>query len=442
MDQIQKALNTLEIAHMMGQVDNETIEKARNKSGLYSDTTYNRKKGRANQPYNKRSDMEGHFKGETSTGKKFDVRHEAEHENHKEFTSEEHKEVAEKHRKMVSSVHSEEQKDYHRKQAEEHERMGKEKSKNDILNDYDKKEADKHFIQLANRFKNEPLSLVEHFAVKMKEDYFKDHSGSTSHDTSSAKFDRNRIAGMEEYLKNRKEEESKKEDKKEPYDGKKALKEFQDRDDAVMQKITPEQRKQARKEWEDAGAKEDWHDFLDKYAEKYGKKDLTTRVKENEDRKKRISIEEHRKNETAFMESLKKEKTSEGINKRFKEISNDQKYIDMPTNRQNYIADYADELESKLKDDFSSAVKSAMFPKTYTDKPKEKQPYHKNDGLDVFRDIAMKVKDAREFIDKTREIKGVPDKIANKFAEKYGKGGILSMEKTSQNFIDEVKGSK
>ena len=38
MDQIQKALNTLELAHMMGQIDNETIEKARNKSGLYSDT--------------------------------------------------------------------------------------------------------------------------------------------------------------------------------------------------------------------------------------------------------------------------------------------------------------------------------------------------------------------------------------------------------------------
>ena len=59
--------------------------------------------------------------------------------------------------------------------------------------------------------------------------------------------------------------------------------------------------------------------------------------------------------------------------------------------------------ETKNIDGFSSAIKSAMFPKTYTDKPKDKQPYHKNDGLDIFRDIAMNSKDAKEFIDKTRE---------------------------------------
>ena len=129
MDKIQKALTILEIAHMMGKVDDETIEKARNASGLYSNTLHNRKLGRANQPYNKRSDMEGHFKGETSSGKKYDVRKPIEHEDHNDFTAQDHREVAEKHRSMVNSVHSEEQKDYHRKQAEEHERMGKEKSK-------------------------------------------------------------------------------------------------------------------------------------------------------------------------------------------------------------------------------------------------------------------------------------------------------------------------
>lgn len=49
--EVKKAMVVLEIGHLAGQVDKDTIEKARSKAGVYSDTHQNRKLGRVGQRY-------------------------------------------------------------------------------------------------------------------------------------------------------------------------------------------------------------------------------------------------------------------------------------------------------------------------------------------------------------------------------------------------------
>lgn len=411
MDLIQKALNTLEIAFLNGNISKDEIEKDRNASGLYSDTLYNRKKGRANQHYNKRGEAEGHFKGETSSGKKYDVRKPVDHEDHKDFTAQDHKEVAEHHKKMVESSHGE-QKDYHRKQVEGHEKK-REGDSHDGIEEKIKKVFPKGFDVTHN---------VNHGGVNIRgereDNYWVNISQKKDGEYHIMMGEKGKEAGNAGISMNT----------------------------FYNKTLTKEEVKEFNPENIIKKDKEGGEKIRKEFEEKYEKE--RSRVKENENRKRMIPIEEHRKNEDEFKDSLKSEKTAEGVDKKYKEISNNQKYIDMPANLQNYIADYADEVESKLKkenskkekkdDGFSDAVKFAMFPKTYTDKPKKKESYHKNDGIDIFRDVAMHAKDVKEFINKVRDIKGVPPDVAQKFADKYGKGGILSMEKTSQNFIDEV----
>ena len=67
---LQKALHTLELAHMAGQIDKETIEKARSQAGVYSNTYQNRKLGQVGQKY-----KEGDKKQETPQSKESDSTH-------------------------------------------------------------------------------------------------------------------------------------------------------------------------------------------------------------------------------------------------------------------------------------------------------------------------------------------------------------------------------
>lgn len=67
MDELRKALNTLEIGHLEGSVSRETIEKARSQVGTYSNTYQNRKLGRVGQKY-----KEGDKKEEVSEKRESD----------------------------------------------------------------------------------------------------------------------------------------------------------------------------------------------------------------------------------------------------------------------------------------------------------------------------------------------------------------------------------
>jgi hypothetical protein len=64
--------------------------------------------------------------------------------------------------------------------------------------------------------------------------------------------------------------------------------------------------------------------------------------------------------------------------------------------------------------------------------------------LSEFVDIAKKSKDGKDFIKRSREIKGVDPKVSQLFFDKYGKKGgkDLSMQEAAQNFVDVAKKEK
>lgn len=70
MDELRKALNTLELGHLEGSVSRETIEKARSQAGVYSNTYQNKKLGRVGKKY-----TEGDKKQENPQDKEGDSTH-------------------------------------------------------------------------------------------------------------------------------------------------------------------------------------------------------------------------------------------------------------------------------------------------------------------------------------------------------------------------------
>lgn len=85
---------------------------------------------------------------------------------------------------------------------------------------------------------------------------------------------------------------------------------------------------------------------------------------------------------------------------------------------------------------FDKVIEGTKNIKTYSE-PKKKQSYHKNDGLDIFRDLAASSSSVSEFMGKVRDVKDVPLEISKKFFNKYGKG--KDPQSASEAFMQDVR---
>lgn len=494
MDEIIKAMNTLEVAFINGQISKDEIEKARNASGLYSDTLYNRKKGRAGHPYNKRSDMEGHFKGETSSGKKYDVRNHAGHDDYKNFTAQEHAEVAEHHKKMIGSSHGE-QVSHHKDQAirhgiksnvkrlesipiEEH-RKNEETFKNSLKAEKTKEGIDKKFKEISNdpkyidmpaNLQNDIADYADEVEEKLKEDpkkegrrpireledltpsemsfdeYLRLKGAKGSYSGSESEKNQYRIA-YNKTKKEKSENKSPKEDSglKEKVDYFKTLNKEDKKKyyDTLNNEWIPESDKEIRKLKDRFTVNDTNMIKIHEQHNKFLKQQLLPAIEremKNEPKKEVNSLTAEIKgdNITSYSDNKGNKFTFKKVKEGFDIFKNGER-INAGAKTKGDIKQAIEHYQRTEKESEDFRKESNKKVGKYTATPKTSQSYHKKDGLDSIRDIAAKAKDVNDFMNQVREIKDVSSDVASKFNEMYGMGGKLSPTQASQKLINEVR---
>lgn len=200
-------------------------------------------------------------------------------------------------------------------------------------------------------------------------------------------------------------------------------------------------------EWGEATVTYDRNNFIYKIETKDGKKakmgekDLQEKINEGEyaiiKKQKLISKQESSKEDKFVKDGYRITRATINDKPMFR--------ISHPDGKVSVIPDRGYSLEEvyeTAKLNKESSKKKEFSYKKEKDKFATKEYIKKTpDGLGQFREIAKTAKDVQDFISKVREIKGVPAEVSNAFGEKYSEGGKLSMEKTTEKFMNEVKNS-